>query len=152
MQDIDRAVNRILALKQLGIALAIDDFGTGYSSLAHLKRFPLDCLKIDRYFVKDIEAALINEAFISSILALCQGLHLDSVAEGVENRQQLEHLRKLGCRVVQGHLVSSPVMAQKVVELLERDWLAEFGNGTKAERLTSHIVGNADPGLAPTAG
>ncbi len=127
MQDIERAVNRIQALKLLGIAVAIDDFGTGYSSLAHLKRFPLDCLKIDRYFVRDIEKALINEAFVRSILALCQGLHLDSVAEGIENRQQLERLRRLGCQVIQGQLVSAPVPAPQVVALLEHDWLAEFG-------------------------
>ncbi len=152
MQDIDRAVNRILALKQLGVALAIDDFGTGYSSLAHLKRFPLDCLKIDRYFVKDIEEALINEAFIGSILALCQGLHLDSVAEGVENLQQLERLRRMGCQVVQGYLVSKPVPALQVVDLLERDWLTEFGHDTEIAVQARPSTGNADPGLAPTAG
>ncbi len=152
MQDIDRAVSRILALKQLGVALAIDDFGTGYSSLAHLKRFPLDCLKIDRYFVKDIEEALINEAFIRSILALCQGLHLDSVAEGVENRQQLEHLRRLGCRVVQGNLVSQPVPAQQVEALMARDWLAEFGREAAAGQAGLAAVRRADPDPAPVPG
>ncbi|KAB2308388.1 EAL domain-containing protein [Betaproteobacteria bacterium SCN2] len=151
MQDIDRAVNRILALKQLGVALAIDDFGTGYSSLAHLKRFPLDCLKIDRYFVKDIEVAIINEAFIRSILALCQGLHLDSVAEGVENVRQLERLRRLGCRVVQGDLISSPVAAQDVGELLRRDWLAEL-RGEAAAGLGQASVSRAGPDPAPVPG
>ena len=125
MQDTERAVNKILALKELGVAVAIDDFGTGYSSLAHLKRFPLDCLKIDRYFVKDIQDTLINEAFISSILALCQGLGLDSVAEGVETPQQLERVRELGCNVIQGTLISPPVPAGQVVELLARDWSLE---------------------------
>jgi diguanylate cyclase (GGDEF)-like protein len=127
MQDIDNAVNKIMALKVLGITVAVDDFGTGYSSLAHLKRFPIDCLKIDRYFVKDLQDALINEAFIGSILALCQGLHLDSVAEGVEDVQQLERLRKLGCQLVQGYLISRPVPAEEVAGLLTRDWLDEFG-------------------------
>lgn len=152
MQDIDRAVNRILALKQLGVALAVDDFGTGYSSLAHLKRFPLDCLKIDRYFVKDIEEAPINEAFIRSILALCQGLDLDSVAEGVENRQQLEHLRRLGCRVVQGNFISCPVPAPQVADLLAHDWLAGYGREAQAELPYQPDIRKADPGLAPARG
>ncbi|MBC2731770.1 MAG: EAL domain-containing protein [Thiobacillus sp.] len=126
MQDVEAAVSIILALKALGVAVAIDDFGTGYSSLAHLKRFPLDILKIDRYFVKDIPHAPVNEALISSILALCQGLKLGTVAEGVENREQLDVLRKLGCQVVQGYFISRPVPAGEIVALLDRDWLKEF--------------------------
>lgn len=127
MEDIDAAVDRIHELKALGISVAVDDFGTGYSSLAHLKRFPIDVLKIDRYFVKDIQHAPVNEALISSILALSKGLNLGTVAEGVENKEQLELLRKLGCQVVQGHLVSQPVPAEQVITLLGRDWLQEFG-------------------------
>lgn len=126
MQDVEAAVSIILALKGLGVAVAIDDFGTGYSSLAHLKRFPLDILKIDRYFVKDIPHASVNEALISSILALCRGLKLGTVAEGVENREQLEVLRKLGCQVVQGYFISRPVPADEIAALLDRDWLKEF--------------------------
>jgi len=127
MENVDAAVERILALKALGIAVAVDDFGTGYSSLAHLKRFPLDVLKIDRYFVKDIQHAPVNEALIGSILALCKGLGLGTVAEGVENRDQLESLRKLGCHIVQGYFISRPVPAEQVIALLGRDWLREFG-------------------------
>lgn len=126
MQDVEAAVSIILALKALGVAVAIDDFGTGYSSLAHLKRFPLDILKIDRYFVKDIPHAPVNEALISSILALCRGLKLGTVAEGVENREQLEVLRKLGCQIVQGYFISRPVPADEIAALLDRDWLKEF--------------------------
>lgn len=126
MQDVEAAVSIILALKALGVAVAIDDFGTGYSSLAHLKRFPLDILKIDRYFVKDIPHAPVNEALISSILALCRGLKLGTVVEGVENREQLEVLRKLGCQVVQGYFISRPVPADEIAALLDRDWLKEF--------------------------
>lgn len=126
MQDVDAAVSRILALKALGVAVAIDDFGTGYSSLAHLKRFPLDVLKIDRYFVKDIQHSPVNEALTSSILALCQGLNLGTVAEGVENREQLDVLRKLGCQIVQGYFISRPVPADQIAALLERSWLQEL--------------------------
>jgi diguanylate cyclase (GGDEF)-like protein len=127
MEDVDAAADRIRALKALGIAVAVDDFGTGYSSLAHLKRFPFDTLKIDRYFVRDIRNAPANEALVSSILALCKGLDLGTVAEGVEDRAQLETLRGLGCRVVQGHFISRPIPAEQIVALLGRDWLLEFG-------------------------
>jgi diguanylate cyclase (GGDEF)-like protein len=132
MEDVDAAVVRILALKALGVAVAIDDFGTGYSSLAHLKRFPFDVLKIDRFFVKDLPSAPANEALIGSILALCQGLNLGTVAEGVETRDQLESLRALGCRTVQGYFVSRPVPAEQILALLERDWLQEFSRSREA--------------------
>ena len=127
MDDVDKAVDRIQALKALGISVSVDDFGTGYSSLAHLKRFPLDVLKIDRYFVKDIHLAPANEALVSSILALCKGLDLGTVAEGIENREQLESLRNLGCQIVQGYFISRPVPAEDILALLDRDWLQEFG-------------------------
>jgi EAL domain-containing protein (putative c-di-GMP-specific phosphodiesterase class I) len=134
MEDVDAAVVRILALKALGVAVAIDDFGTGYSSLAHLKRFPLDVLKIDRFFVKDLPNAPANEALIGSILALCKGLNLGAVAEGVETREQLESLRALGCHIVQGYFISRPVPAEQIIELLGRDWSEEFGQTREARR------------------
>ncbi|MDA8256432.1 MAG: EAL domain-containing protein [Betaproteobacteria bacterium] len=134
MEDVDAAVGRIQALKALGISVSVDDFGTGYSSLAHLKRFPLDVLKIDRYFVKDIHHAPANEALVSSILALCKGLGLGTVAEGIENREQLESLRKLGCQIVQGYFISRPVPAEDILALLDRDWLQEFGRPQEAAR------------------
>jgi predicted signal transduction protein with EAL and GGDEF domain len=119
MEDIDSAIDRVNALKTLGVAIAVDDFGTGYSSLAHLKRFPLDALKIDRYFVKDLPNK-VNEALIRSILALCEGLHLDAVAEGVENRQQLDCLQRLGCQLVQGFVFSEPLPAEQLSRFLEQ--------------------------------
>jgi diguanylate cyclase (GGDEF)-like protein len=131
MEDVDAAVGRIQALKALGISVSVDDFGTGYSSLAHLKRFPLDVLKIDRYFVKDIHHASANEALVRSILTLCKGLNLGTVTEGVENREQLESLRNLGCQIVQGYFISEPVPAEAVLALLGRDWLLEFGDTQK---------------------
>jgi EAL domain-containing protein (putative c-di-GMP-specific phosphodiesterase class I) len=95
--------------------------------LAHLKRFPLDVLKIDRYFVKDLPNTPASEALISSILALCRGLGLGTVAEGIETRAQLESLRTLGCPIVQGYFISRPVPAEQIIELLGRDWLEAFG-------------------------
>ncbi len=128
MDDVDAAEGKVQALKALGITVAVDDFGTGYSSLAHLKRFPLDVLKIDRYFVKDVHRAPASEALVSSILALCKGLNLGIVAEGIENREQLESLRKLGCQVVQGYFISRPVPADAIHALLGRNWLDTFRN------------------------
>ncbi len=126
MEDIDSAIDRIQTLKTLGITVAVDDFGTGYSSLAHLKRFPVDVLKIDRYFVKDLPHSPINEALIGSILALCRGLHLATVAEGVEEAGQLECLHRLGCPIVQGYHISRPVPVDEVIVLLQRDWQLEL--------------------------
>jgi diguanylate cyclase (GGDEF)-like protein len=122
MEDMEAAINRSHELKALGITIAIDDFGTGFSSLAHLKRFPLDVLKVDRYFVKDIQDAPVNAAIFNSILALCKGLGLGIIAEGVETREQLETLRELGCQNVQGYFISRPVPAEQIIPLLERDW------------------------------
>jgi diguanylate cyclase (GGDEF)-like protein len=122
MEDMAAAINRIHELKALGITIALDDFGTGFSSLAHLKRFPIDVLKIDRYFVNDLQRAPVNAAIINSILALCKGLELDIIAEGVETREQLELLREIGCQNVQGYFISHPVPAKDISSLLNRDW------------------------------
>ncbi len=127
MEDIHTAIGRVHELKGLGVAIALDDFGTGYSSLAHLKRFPLDAIKIDRLFVRDLVQAPVNRALIASILALCEGLRLDPIAEGVEDATQLDFLRSLGCRIVQGYLVSRPVPAADVPALLRRDWIEALG-------------------------
>jgi diguanylate cyclase (GGDEF)-like protein len=127
MDDVDAAEGKVQALKALGISVAVDDFGTGYSSLAHLKRFPLDVLKIDRYFVKDVHHAPASEALVSSILALCKGLNLGIVAEGIENREQLESLRRLGCQIVQGYFISRPVPADAINALLSKNWLQALG-------------------------
>ncbi|MDT3707972.1 MAG: EAL domain-containing protein [Thiobacillus sp.] len=126
MEDIDSAIDRVNALKTLGIAIAVDDFGTGYSSLAHLKRFPLDALKIDRYFVKDLPNT-VNEALVRSILALCEGLHLDAIAEGVENRQQLDCLQRLGCQLVQGFVLSEPLPPEQLSQFLDQGRPGQFG-------------------------
>lgn len=132
MEDIHAAIERVHELKALGVSIAVDDFGTGYSSLAHLKRFPLDAIKIDRLFVRDLVQAPVNRALIASILALCEGLRLDPIAEGVEDAAQLDALRVLGCRIVQGYLVSRPVPATEVSALLQRDWAKAFDRAASA--------------------
>ncbi|GAB3545368.1 EAL domain-containing protein [Noviherbaspirillum agri] len=105
-------------LRELGVRLAIDDFGTGYSSLAHLKRFPLDVLKIDKSFVQDIPHSQDDCAIAATIVAMGQSLGFKVLAEGVENKEQLAFLRSLGCDSYQGYLASRPVPVEDFERLL----------------------------------
>jgi len=122
MDNVDLAIARMNEIKALGIGLSVDDFGTGYSSLAHLKRFPVDENKIDRYFVSGIEADRQAAQYLQAILALSDSLSLRTVIEGVETREQLDIIRGMGSHIIQGYLVSKPVPADEVPGLLARDW------------------------------
>jgi len=123
MQDVDRAVMRLNQLRGIGIELAMDDFGTGYSSLAYLKRFPLNVLKIDRAFIKDVLTDTSDAAIASAIVTLGNTMKLDVVAEGMERVDQANFLLSLGCRYMQGFLFARPVPADVFVEFL-RDGIA----------------------------
>ncbi len=101
------------SLKSLGISLAIDDFGTGYSSLSYLKRFPIDKLKIDQGFIRDLVKNEDDRAITTAIIALGKALRLQVLAEGVETKEQLDLIRKLGCDEVQGFYCGRPVTAKK---------------------------------------
>ena len=103
----------------MGIRLALDDFGTGYSSLASIKQFPLDCIKIDRSFVKDIPQNADDEALARAIIAMGHSLRLVVVAEGVETSEQLEFLRERGCDAVQGYYHSRPLPAYEFARKLQ---------------------------------
>ena len=107
-------------LKHAGIALSVDDFGTGYSSLSYLKRFPIDTLKIDRSFVKDLHVDQDDAAICAAILAMAQQLGLNVVAEGVESEEQLEFLRRHGCNQIQGFLCSKPISADQFMTMLKQ--------------------------------
>jgi len=118
MRDADKARETLAALKELGVSISIDDFGTGYSSLAYLKRFPLDTLKIDQSFVRDMFEDSNDLTIIKTIIALGQALGMELVAEGVETQEQAHCLQELGCRILQGYLFSRPQPAQAWQERL----------------------------------
>jgi diguanylate cyclase (GGDEF)-like protein/PAS domain S-box-containing protein len=118
MDDIEEIRQRLNQIKVLGIALAVDDFGTGYSSLVHLKALPIDKLKIDRSFIKDLPGDANSRAITTAIVQMSLSLGLDVVAEGVETRAQFEMLTQLGCAAIQGFLLSKPVPGERVEQLL----------------------------------
>ena len=119
MEDLEIIVPKLKELRSWGVQIAIDDFGTGYSSLSYLQQFPVDTLKIDRTFVADIRAQRADASIIDAIVAMARGLKLGLIAEGVENRTQLQHLRSLGCNEVQGYFFAGPLPALELASLLQ---------------------------------
>lgn len=115
------ASNKLLQhLKNLGVRLTTDDFGTGYSSLSYLHRFPIDCLKIDRAFVWEMNGQNRNAEIVKTILMLARTLKLDVVAEGVETAEQFEALKNLGCQYAQGYFFSKPLVTAEAEKLLKQ--------------------------------
>ncbi|MEA3464580.1 MAG: EAL domain-containing protein [Thermodesulfobacteriota bacterium] len=112
MDDVDAAIATMMDLHALGVQLSIDDFGTGYSSLAYLKRFPIDNLKIDQSFVRDVTTDPNDSAIATTIIDLARNMQLSVIAEGIEEEAQREFLHAHGCRYGQGYLFSRPVAAQ----------------------------------------
>ncbi len=138
MQDPEQAAAMLNELKSLGLSLSIDDFGTGYSSLAYLKRFPIDSVKVDRSFVKDIPDDAEDLAIVGAVIALAHSLRLNVVAEGVETEEQHVHLQRLGCNEMQGYFKSKPLPADEATRFLEAS-LAKEGR-SRAGRAPLSIV------------
>lgn len=119
MRDVRHARQMLVALKTLGVHIALDDFGVAYSSLSHLKRFPIDIIKIDRSFIRGIPSARADAAITEAIITLARSLQIMVVAEGVENQEQLRFLQSHACDEVQGFLFSQPLAAEEFVDLLQ---------------------------------
>jgi EAL domain-containing protein (putative c-di-GMP-specific phosphodiesterase class I) len=121
LQDAKFTAIVLQALKGLGVRLALDDFGTGYSSLGHLRRFPMDTLKIDQSFVRDLATDADDASLVSAVISMGRSLHMLVVAEGIETQQQLAFLQDHACPEGQGYYFSAPVAAVEFGQLLKRD-------------------------------
>ncbi|MBA2690626.1 MAG: EAL domain-containing protein [Burkholderiales bacterium] len=128
MQHTEETIGALDALSAMGMRISVDDFGTGYSSLAYLKRFPVDYIKIDQSFVRDITTDPEDAAIVSAIVALAHNLRLRSVAEGVETEDQLGFLARCGCQEAQGYYFSEPLPANEFPRFFDQKSLTALGN------------------------
>ena len=142
MQTLEASLAMLNRLKAIGIRLSIDDFGIGYSSFNHLKRFPVDTLKIDRSFVKDIPDNSDTKAIIKAMIAMAKGLNMRVIAEGVQAEGQLRFLREQGCDWMQGYLFSRPVPGDEITTFLAegRNLYGQSGCSIDTERETDTVA------------
>jgi EAL domain-containing protein (putative c-di-GMP-specific phosphodiesterase class I) len=120
LEKIEGVILTMNALNEIGVQFSLDDFGTGYSSLQYLKRLPLDQLKIDRTFVRDIAADNSDKAIVNTIIVMAQSLGLDVIAEGVEMEDQRQLLMDRGCKHFQGYLFGKPMPIEQFEALLKQ--------------------------------
>jgi len=139
MRDPAEAAVMLSRLKRMGLMLSIDDFGTGYSSLAYLKRFPLDALKIDRTFVRDLTPDSNDGEIALAIISLAHNLKLKVVAEGVETEAQMNFLRSHGCDEMQGYLFARPLSVESCTRLLMERRRMHFVKPRIASQSTGRI-------------
>jgi diguanylate cyclase (GGDEF)-like protein/PAS domain S-box-containing protein len=129
MHNVGKTMQKLTMLGRTGIRIAIDDFGTGHSSLAYLKRFPIDTLKIDRSFIRDLPGNAEDKAITTAIIAMGKSLDLTVVAEGVETREQLDFLRTQGCDEFQGFYINKPMPAEQFAQLLRTEISSPVARG-----------------------
>jgi diguanylate cyclase len=122
MGDHDQARTALARLREIGVRTSIDDFGTGYSSLSYLRELPVHALKIDRSFITDLTSEPESEAIVRSIIELARNLHLETVAEGVEDERAFDRLVSLGCDYAQGFAIARPMPAASMLQ-----WLLDHG-------------------------
>ncbi len=132
MRNIDETIQTLSKLKEMGVRISIDDFGTGHSSLNYLKRFPLDCLKIDRSFISDIAVDSGDAAIAKAIISMAHNLKLKVIAEGVESDDQMSFLRMHRCDMMQGFSFSKPVAAEEINRFLEKQANAGLHSNTQS--------------------
>ena len=143
MRDAVRSAERLRALKALGVKCAIDDFGTGYCSLSYLQLFPVDALKIDRSFIAQMAASSENATLVSNIIRLARDLGLETVAEGIETRAQINALRALGCASGQGYLFARPLDGATLEALLNRKAGLHVGAGASPRLVPGKVATHA---------
>lgn len=119
MDNVAETTVKLQELRDLGFSIAVDDFGTGYSSLSYLSRFPIDQLKVDSSFVKEIVSIKENEFIVDAIINLAHSLRLTVVAEGVETPEQVKLLTELGCDMIQGYIYSKAMAAEELLAFIE---------------------------------
>ncbi len=142
IEDVEEKIELLVQLKELGVKLSIDDFGTGYSSFSYLRKLPLDELKIDRSFVMEITTHPESRAIVSTIIYLAKSLNLLTVGEGIEKIEELEFMRKHGCRLFQGFYHSPAVPNPQFLQLLEKSQVQRAAVLTTAARCDRNSEGD----------
>ena len=132
LENIEDTIATMNALREIGVQFSLDDFGTGYSSLQYLKRLPLDQLKIDQSFVRDIATDSSDKAIVRTIIAMAQSLNLDVIAEGVETEEQRQLLLDKGCTHYQGYLFGKPIP----IEQFETTWFSAMSGKVSEEKIS----------------
>lgn len=130
----DNTMDYMQEMRDMGFKISLDDYGTGYSSLRYLKDFPIDVLKIDKSFVDDINVDKGTESIIESTLIMTKMLSMDTVAEGIETREQVDYFTDTNCDFLQGFYFSKPVSHEYCYDLLQKDWSYKFSSDTKTPK------------------
>jgi EAL domain-containing protein (putative c-di-GMP-specific phosphodiesterase class I) len=139
IENIDRASKLLKSFQEKGIQISIDDFGTGYSSLNYLKRLPIDNLKIDQSFIRNIQNSKNDKIIVNTIIAMAHALEFSVIAEGVEDSYQKDYLKEMNCDILQGYYFGKPLGAAEFEALLE-DYDHLLGDENSGENIDYELV------------